>query len=189
MNAIDMKHYESSEWSFALDIPKQWNSFPRVCTNSPYELIRFASREDGTHLLIVFREPHDPKQTLKEVSDRVENQFLASKGFGNFAFTETTIGSRAVLMLDFDKPQVDGTWSCRHWVPVAILPASRLGGTASKCGFNCVVNTRHGLASEKTKTSCVVAFVECHARRAELAKARAGGASRCSCRKSHLVGT
>jgi REP element-mobilizing transposase RayT len=35
-----------------------------VSTNSPYELIRFASREDGTHLLIIFRKPHDPKQSL-----------------------------------------------------------------------------------------------------------------------------
>jgi hypothetical protein len=45
---------------------------------------------------------------------------------------------------------------------MAILPVTRLGGAVSKGGFNCVVNTRHGLAAEKTKTSCVVAFVECH---------------------------
>ena len=57
----DMKHYESSDWNFALDIPRRWNSFPPVPTNSPNEVIRFASREDGNHLLIIFRQPHDPK--------------------------------------------------------------------------------------------------------------------------------
>ena len=36
-----------------------------MSTNSPYELIRFASSEDGTHLLIIFRRPHDPEQSLK----------------------------------------------------------------------------------------------------------------------------
>jgi len=34
----DMKHYESSDWNFALDIPRRWNSFPTVPTNSPYEV-------------------------------------------------------------------------------------------------------------------------------------------------------
>src|SRR4051812_36644380 len=64
MNTTDMKRYKSSEWNFMLDIPKRWNSFPPVSANSPYEVIRFASQEDGTHLLIIFRFPHDTKQTL-----------------------------------------------------------------------------------------------------------------------------
>ena len=59
-----MKHYKSSEWKFALDISKRWDSFPPVPTNSPYEVIRFASREDGTYLLIIFREPRNPKQAI-----------------------------------------------------------------------------------------------------------------------------
>lgn len=108
MNTPEMKRYKSSEWNFALDIPKRWNAFPPVSTNSPAEVIRFASREDGTHLVIIFRSPHDPQQSLREVSDQVQ-QTLASKGFGNFATAETTIGSRAVLMLDFDKPKVEGS--------------------------------------------------------------------------------
>jgi hypothetical protein len=114
MNPTDMKHYQSSEWNFALDIPRRWNSFPPVSTNSPYELIRFASHEDGTHLLIIFRKPHDPKQSLKALADQVQ-QVLASAGFGNFATAETTVGPRAALMLDFDRPQGDGTWSCREY--------------------------------------------------------------------------
>jgi hypothetical protein len=38
-----------------------------VSTNSPWEVIRFASHEDGTHLVIIFRKPHDPKKSLKEI--------------------------------------------------------------------------------------------------------------------------
>jgi len=78
------------------------------------EVVRFASQEDGTHLVIIFRKPYDPKKSLKEVSDQVQ-QVLASSGFANFATAETTIGSRAALMLDFDKPQGEGTWSCREY--------------------------------------------------------------------------
>lgn len=62
MNPTEMKRYESAEWNFALDIPKGWHSFPPVASNSPLEVIRFASKEDGTHLVIIFRGPRDPKQ-------------------------------------------------------------------------------------------------------------------------------
>jgi hypothetical protein len=135
MNTTDMKHYQSSEWNFALDIPKRWNSFPPVSTNSPYELIRFASREDGTHLLIIFRKPHDPKQSLKALADEVQT-VLASHGFGNFATAETTIGPRAALTLDFDRPQGDGTWSCREYFVVEGTLSYTLGfGTSSKAGM------------------------------------------------------
>jgi hypothetical protein len=107
MKDSKMKHYKSSgEWHFELDIPKRWNSFPPVPTNSPNEVIRFASHEDGNHLLIVFRNPYDPVQ-----------EHLAKDGFSNFVTGETTIGSRRVMTLDFDKWMADkgGTWSCRHY--------------------------------------------------------------------------
>jgi DNA-binding transcriptional MerR regulator len=120
---------------FTLDIPKHWNSFPAVPTNSPYEVIRFASQEDGTHLLIIFREPHDPKQTLKEVSNQVQ-QTLAKHGFGNFVTAETTIGSKAALTLDFDMPTDDGTWSCRHYSVAEGTLRYTLGfGTSNKVGM------------------------------------------------------
>ena len=135
MNTTAMKHYESSEWNFALDIPKRWNSFPPVSSNSPYEVIRFASREDGTHLVIIFRKPHDPKQSLKALSEQVQ-QLLAGQGFGNFATAETTIGPRAALMLDFDRPQGDGTWSCREYFIVEGTLSYTLGfGTTNKAGM------------------------------------------------------
>ena len=130
----DMKHYESSEWNFALDIPRRWNFFPPVPTNRPNEGIRFASLEDGNHLLIIFRQPHDPKQSLKELSDQVQ-QVLASRGFGNFAPAETTIRSWAALMFDFDKPQGDGTWNCRHYFVAEGTLGYTLGfGTTNKAG-------------------------------------------------------
>jgi hypothetical protein len=109
-----MKHYTSSEWHFALDIPSRWHNMPPVSTNSPNEVMRFASMENGTHLLIVFREIHNPKQTLAEVSDRVQ-QMLAGKGFNNFVSAETMIGSRIARTLDFDRQQDGGIWSCRHY--------------------------------------------------------------------------
>jgi hypothetical protein len=152
MSATEMKHYTSSEWSFALDIPKRWNSFPAVPSNSPYEVIRFASPEDGSHLLIVFREPHDPKTTLKQRSDEVQRR-LASKGFGNFASAETSLNRGPALMLDFDKRQWDAssalvlqgdqyvavpdrTWSCRHYFLAQETLAYTLGfGTTNKAGM------------------------------------------------------
>ena len=62
MNSTEMKRYRSTEWNFALDIPKRWHAFPPVCSNNPLEVIRFASKKDGTHLVIIFRGPRDPEQ-------------------------------------------------------------------------------------------------------------------------------
>ena len=135
MNTPDMKHYQSSEWNFSLDVPKRWNSFPPVSNNSPYELIRFASREGGTHLLIIFRKPHDPKQSLKALPEQVQ-QVLAGAGFGNFVTAETTIGPRVALMLDFDRPQGDGTWSCREYFIIEGTLSYTLGfGTTNKAAM------------------------------------------------------
>ena len=87
---------------------------PPQCTNSPNEVMRFASKENGTHVLIVFREIHDPKKPFQEVSDAVQ-KILASHGFGNFLPGKTSIGSRVALTLDFDRTKDGGTWSCRHY--------------------------------------------------------------------------
>ena len=118
----EMKHYENSEWHFAMDIPKSWNAFPPVATNSPYEVIRFESHEDGIHLVIVFRNPIDPKKSLTEWSADVQ-KILARGGFGNFKTGQTTIGSRTVATLDFDKHIKSDIWSCRHY----FIPDGTLG--------------------------------------------------------------
>ena len=132
---IPMKHYESSQWHFALDIPERWNSFPAVSSNSPAEVIRFQSHEYGNHILIIFRSPRDPAQPMQSRSDQVK-QILASKDFGNFVAGDTTLGSRPALTLDFDKPQGDGIWSCRHYFVAEGTLAYTLGfGTTDKAGM------------------------------------------------------
>jgi beta-lactamase regulating signal transducer with metallopeptidase domain len=114
-NATELKHYVSQEWGFAIDIPTTWNAFPPVSANSPFEVMRFLSRENGVHDLIVFRNPRDPKESPTQWLEQVQ-KILAKGGFGNFATGKTTIGSREVLTLDFDRPAPNGgTWSCRHY--------------------------------------------------------------------------
>lgn len=131
-NAIEMKRYKSAEWNFAIDIPRRWNAFPPVSSNSPYEVIRFASAEDGTHLLIIFRLPYDPKKSLKEYAEGIR-KILADAGFGDFVFGETTIGSRQVVTLDFDKAKDGKIWSCRHYFIADGTLAYTLGfGTTDK---------------------------------------------------------
>ena len=116
VNDGDMKLYRSSEWNFALDIPKTWNAFPAQPTNSPAEVIRFASHEHGYHLLIVFRMPNNPQESPEEHSMAIQ-QVLANAGFSHFVTGETRIGSKVVHTLDFDKPTKDGhgLWNCRHY--------------------------------------------------------------------------
>jgi DNA-binding transcriptional MerR regulator len=127
-----MKHYESSQWHFALEIPERWNSFPPVSSNSPAEVIRFASHEYGYHILIIFRHPRDPMQPMQNRSDQVQ-QVLASNGFGNFVSGDTMLGVRPAVTLDFDRLQGDGTWSCRHYFIAEGTLAYTLGfGTTDK---------------------------------------------------------
>ncbi len=116
-----MRRYHNADWEFSLDIPKRWNAFPAVPTNNPYEVIRFASKENGDHLLIVFRQPYDPNTTLEEYLDRLKSP-LGKAGFGNF---DARLGD--VPTLDFDKQREDGTWSCREYFIIAGTLAYTLG--------------------------------------------------------------
>jgi hypothetical protein len=112
---IQMKHYEDSQWNFALDVPARWNAFPPVSTNSPFEVIRFMSREDGEHLLIVFRFPFDPAGDMTAVIEGAEKN-LANAGFSHFVTGEVKVGSRTIQTLNFDQIRGDGTtWSCRYY--------------------------------------------------------------------------
>ncbi|MEH2497909.1 hypothetical protein V1294_004388 [Bradyrhizobium sp. AZCC 1678] len=113
-NPFEMTRYRSSEWSFSLDIPARWNSFPAVPTNSPWEVVRFASHEDGFHNLIVFREPYDPKQSPEEHSKLIQD-VLEKQGFSNFVSGKAKIGSKTMVTLDFDKTFEASIWSCRHY--------------------------------------------------------------------------
>jgi hypothetical protein len=119
IDGVPMKHYESAEWQFALDIPKRWNAFPPVSGNSPNEVIRFLSNEDGVHNLIVFRLPYT-QQSLASLATAAEKA-LTRLNFGNFVLGEITIGSRKVVTLDFDRPASNEMatngrrWSCRSY--------------------------------------------------------------------------
>lgn len=152
MNTTEMKRYKSAEWNFAIDVPRRWHAFPPVSANSPFEVIRFASKEDGTHLVIIFRAPRDPKQSLQEICAQTQ-QKLARGGFGNFSTTETAIGSRPALVLEFDRPEGwrkpligciprrsgtkgAGTWSCREYLLAEGTLQYTLGfGTTNKDGM------------------------------------------------------
>jgi len=115
IGAISLTLYKNSEWNFAPDIPASWNAFPADSRNSPFEVIRFFSSENGTYGLIVFREPYDPAVSPELNVEKVQ-QGLATNGFSNFVSGETTIGSRAVRTLDFDKKRPDGkTRSVREY--------------------------------------------------------------------------
>jgi hypothetical protein len=115
INDIEMKRYTSKEWNFSLDIPVRWNAFPAVPTNSPNEVIRFASHEDGVHYSIIFRHAYAPKEGQQAFID-LTKAYLVKDGFGNFAQSETTIGSLLVPTLDFDKTNDKGSlWSVRHY--------------------------------------------------------------------------
>lgn len=112
---VELKHYENTEWHFAMDIPKSWNVFPPVSSNSPYEVIRFESRENGMHnLIIIFRNPSDPGESREKVAEKTQ-QVLARGGFGNFVIGQTTIDSKVAATLDFDKTKDNATWSCREY--------------------------------------------------------------------------
>jgi len=115
IGGVAMKHYKSKDWNFALDIPARWNAFPPVPTNSPFEVIRFNSVEKGNHGLIVFRNPVDPAVSPETIVQGTQ-ETLAKNGFSHFVTGETTIGSRKILTLDFDKAGPNGkVWSCRHY--------------------------------------------------------------------------
>ena len=135
--AVEMKHYESSEWKFSLDIPKRWNAFPPVSANSPNEVVRFESYESGIHNLTVFRLPHDPKQSPAALSAVIQD-ILAKRGFANFVTGETTIGFQKVVTLTFDGPRPDGTgtWSCIYYYYIDGTIAYTLGfGTTDRAAM------------------------------------------------------
>jgi hypothetical protein len=98
-------------------------------------LIRFAPNENGIHVLIIFRQHHNPLAGLKGHVGKVQ-QMLASRGFGRFVTAETSVGSKKAITLDFDKPLGGGTWSCRQYSVAEGTLVFTLGfGTNKKTGM------------------------------------------------------
>jgi hypothetical protein len=63
-------------------------------------------------------------------------QRLAGSGFGNFKTFETSIGSRPAVVLEFDRPQNGGTWSCREYFVAGGTLAYTVGfGTSNKAAM------------------------------------------------------
>ena len=49
------QHYQNTEWRFGLDVPQGWNRFRPVMANTPIEVVRFGSGQNGYQILIIFR--------------------------------------------------------------------------------------------------------------------------------------
>ncbi|MBN1180648.1 MAG: hypothetical protein JXB49_00070, partial [Bacteroidales bacterium] len=106
----DMKPYKNDDWNFSLDIPNQWStspSLPAYLANKG-ELISFGSNDNGIEALRIFMYPYNPELPLTETRDRLEKE-LKNIGYGNFSSSETTIGLKKALILDYDKEVEDVT--------------------------------------------------------------------------------
>jgi hypothetical protein len=74
----------------------------------------------------------------QSVRDAVQ-KVLANGKFSNFVSSETTIGSRQVLTLDFDRTNPDGSvWSCRHYFIIdgALMYTLGFGSTGRAAMFD-----------------------------------------------------
>jgi hypothetical protein len=111
-----MKHYQNTEWNFGLDIPKGWNRFPPNLNYSPREVMRFASGENGRQLLVIFRTYIDAQKGVAGHVSAVEESLGKKEGYSHFVTGETTLGSRRVTTLDFDRPLEGGEiWSVHQY--------------------------------------------------------------------------
>jgi hypothetical protein len=111
----EMKRYTSRDWGFDLDIPKRWNAFPPVQTaENPFEVIRFASLEDGYHQLIVYRLPHDPAADSQASVDLLQRH-LAKVGHGNFVMKSETVSIRNEFILDFEQQREELLYRLRMY--------------------------------------------------------------------------
>lgn len=131
---IEMKHYTSREWNFSLDVPKRWNAFPPVPTGeNPFEIIRFASLEDGYHMLIIFRIPCDPTM-LPQASGATLQQHLIKAGFANFVLNTETVEGRIEFILDCEQQRDDRRYGMRYYSFVGETLGYRLAFTSPKWG-------------------------------------------------------
>jgi hypothetical protein len=111
---IKTMRYKNHRWGFAVEVPSRWNEFPPNLANSPYEVVRFQSLENGRHNLIVFRGPYDPAAGPEAVAAGTA-ETLARSGFAHFVQGEAKLASGAIRTLDFDQQRDGRTWSCRYY--------------------------------------------------------------------------
>jgi len=113
---VENKHYRNDKWKFELDVPKQWIEMPPVPSNGP-EVVRFHSQDRSVPLaLIIWRKSNYPKHTPKSLSISLQRDLAKEGLFSNFVSGETSIGSRRVQTLDFERTLPDGSLlSCRSY--------------------------------------------------------------------------
>jgi hypothetical protein len=99
---------------FTLSVPEAWAEFPALLSNSAYEVARFAYRDHTSHLGIVFRMPGSPGLDPRGTADQVLAR-QRSQGFDNFVLADAAVGSRAGVLLTFDRKSEAGTWSAREY--------------------------------------------------------------------------
>jgi TonB family protein len=110
-----VKHFESFDGTFALDIPGSWNPFPADTVNGVSdELIRFISLENGLQGLAISRKSINSGQSLNEYRDQMQ-KWLADKGSKNFTASETLVRSNRVLLLDYEFPISNPALHCRAY--------------------------------------------------------------------------
>ncbi len=111
----DIKPYKSDKWDFSIDIPEDWTVSPPATTEYPDQVVYFTyGDKDGSSVILIFRDPHDPKQSLHEVNAQ-RQQFHVKEGVKNFITSETTIGTREAVMMEFKKVLGDQTWNIHSY--------------------------------------------------------------------------
>ena len=116
VSANGTQHYQNTEWKFGLDIPNGWSRFPPVLANSPFEVVRFGSGQNGYQILVVFRSFVDAQSGVAAHIAAVE-ETMGKLGFGNFVTGQVMLGSRPVTTLDFNRTNSDGgTWHARQYI-------------------------------------------------------------------------
>lgn len=115
MEDASFKVITKPELGFSVRVPKDWAEFPPVLSSSPWEVARFAYRDDENHIMcIVFRMPGSPGLDPRGTAEQARAA-LKKKGYGNASLTRVDVGGRPGSLLTFDKPTKAGVWSAREY--------------------------------------------------------------------------
>jgi hypothetical protein len=118
MNDIAFQSISKPELGFTVAIPQGWSEFPPLLSNSPYEVARFAYRDDTHHLGIVFRMPGSPGLDVRVPAQEAQAR-QRRQGFDNFALDACKVGGRPGVRLTFDKKTAAGPWAAREYFVLA----------------------------------------------------------------------
>jgi hypothetical protein len=98
--ASGMKRYVSMDGDITVDVPTHWHPLQHEEKNG--EIGRFATSEIGL-TSIFYKTAYSPWQSLKARRDeQIQNHTNTSMGWRNFTKSETVIGDRKALIIDFN---------------------------------------------------------------------------------------